>query len=34
MAASVMTTLPIVILFFVIQRALFQGLSSTQSFEG
>lgn len=34
MAASVMTTLPIVVLFFFVQRALFRGLSSTQSFEG
>jgi hypothetical protein len=29
-----MTTLPIVVLFFIIQRALFQGLSSTQNFDG
>ncbi|MDI3289935.1 carbohydrate ABC transporter permease [Polyangium sp. 15x6] len=34
MAASVMTTLPIVVLFFIVQRALFQGMSSTQNFEG
>jgi multiple sugar transport system permease protein len=34
MAASVMTTLPIVLLFFLVQRAFFQGVSSMQSVDG
>jgi multiple sugar transport system permease protein len=34
MAASVMTTLPIVLVFFLVQRAFFQGVSSLQNVEG
>jgi multiple sugar transport system permease protein len=34
MAASVMTTLPIVVVFFLVQRMFFQGMSSMQSVDG